>query len=172
MQHSFWIKSHKVGPNIYFIIYTYIQHYTVIWRSMNVNLHCMVHTMIIILHCKFLYFYTIYKVSHNKVKRRESLSPLHTPPLRPFHVRTQTISRSSKSKPQHIHACFIFLSRYIQWRSLYLKRKHDTYIGLQNPLITVTFTFCGYYTVMGSPYNSVFSQDMTSWPVKRSMWHL
>ena len=43
------------------------------------RLHCMVPTMIFILHCEFLYFYTIYKVSHNKEKRRASLSPSHTP---------------------------------------------------------------------------------------------
>ena len=79
----------KVWPNNYFRISTYIQHYKVIWRSMNVNLHCMVPTMIFIPHCEFLYFYTIYKVSHNKEKRRASLSPSHTPPLRPFHVCTQ-----------------------------------------------------------------------------------
>ena len=112
----------KVWPKIYFRISTYIQHYKVIWRSMNINLHCMVPIMIFISHCEFLCFYTIYRVSYNKEKRRASLSPSHTPPLR----------------PQHIHACFIFLSRYIQWRSLYLERKHNTYIGLQNPLITVT----------------------------------
>ena len=34
------------------------------------------------------------------------------------------------------------------------------------------FMFSGYYTVTGSPYNSVFAHDMTSWPVKCSMWHL
>ena len=52
--------------------------------------------MIFIPHCEFVYFYTIYKVSHNKEKRRASRI---TPPLRPFQVRTQTISGSSKSKP-------------------------------------------------------------------------
>ena len=66
---------------------------------MKVNLHCMAHPMIFIPHCEFLYFYTIYKVSHNKEKCKASLSQSHTPSLRPFHVRTQTISRSSKSKP-------------------------------------------------------------------------
>ena len=89
----------KVWPKNYFRVSTYIQHYKVIWRSMNIYLHCMVPTMIFIPHYDFLYFYTIYKVSHNKEKRRASLSSSHTPPLRPFHVRTQTISRSSKSKP-------------------------------------------------------------------------
>ena len=38
----------KVWPKNYFRISTYIQHYNVIWRSMNVNLHCMVPTMIFI----------------------------------------------------------------------------------------------------------------------------
>ena len=102
---------------------------------MNVNLHCMVPTMIFILHCEFLYFYTIYKVSHNKEKWRASLSPSHTPhlrpPLRPFHVHTQTISRSSKSKPP-AHSRMFHLSlaiytvtiivfgakaRYVHWTS-------------------------------------------------------
>ena len=87
--------------------------------------------MIFILHCEFLYFYTIYKVSHNKEKQRASLSPSHTPPLRPFHVRTQTISRSSKSKPP-AHSRMFHLSlaiytvtiivfeakaRYVHWTS-------------------------------------------------------
>ena len=87
--------------------------------------------MIFFPHCEFLYFYTIYKVSHNKEKRRASLSPSHTPPLRPFHVRTQTISRSSKSKPR-AHSRMFHLSlviytmtiivfeakaRYIHWTS-------------------------------------------------------
>ena len=42
------------------------------WRSTNANLHCMVPTMIFIPNCEFVYFYTIYKVSHNKEKRRAS----------------------------------------------------------------------------------------------------
>ena len=80
----------KVWPKNYFRVSTYIQHYKVIWRSTNANLHCMVPTMIFIPHCEFVYFYTIYKVSHNKEKRRASLSPSHTTPLiRPFHVCTQ-----------------------------------------------------------------------------------
>ena len=79
----------KVWPKNYFRVSTYIQHYKVIWRSTNANLHCMVPTMIFIPHCEFVYFYTIYKVSHNKEKRRASLSPSHTPPVRPFHVCTQ-----------------------------------------------------------------------------------
>ena len=66
---------------------------------MNANLHCMVPTMIFIPHFEFVYFYTIYKVSHNKEKQRASLTPSHTPPLCPFHVRTQIISRSSKCMP-------------------------------------------------------------------------
>ena len=79
----------KVWPKNYFRVSTYIQHYKVIWRSTNANLHCMVPTMIFIPHCEFVYFYTIYKVSHNKEKRRASLSPSHTPLVRPFHVCTQ-----------------------------------------------------------------------------------
>ena len=79
----------------------------------EVNLHCMVPTMIFIPHCEFVYFYTIYKVSHNKEKRRASLSPSHSPPLCPFHVRTQTISRSSKSKPPaHSHMFHLSLALY------------------------------------------------------------
>ena len=98
---------------------------------MNVNLHCMVHPMIFIPHCEFFYFYTIYKVSHNKEKRRASLSPSHTPPLRPFHVCTQTISRSSKSMPPAHSRMFHFSlaiytmmiivfgakARYVHWTS-------------------------------------------------------
>ena len=48
------------------------------------RLHCMVPTMIFIPHCEFVYFYTIYKVSHNKEKWRASLSPSHTPLYTPF----------------------------------------------------------------------------------------
>ena len=128
----------KVWPKNYFRVSTYIQHYKVIWRSTNANLHCMVPTMIFIPHCEFVYFYTIYKVSHNKEKRRASLSIAYPPctPLSRMH--TKLSPGPLKVSPQKIHACFIFLSRYMQWWSLYLKRKHDTYIGLQNPLITVT----------------------------------
>ena len=89
----------KVWPKNYFRVSTYIQHYNVISRSTNANLHCMVPTMIFIPHCEFVYFYTIYKVSHNKEKRRASLSPSHTPPYAPFTYAHKTISRSSKSKP-------------------------------------------------------------------------
>ena len=49
----------KVWPKNYFRVSTYIQHYKVIWRSTNANLHCMVPTMIFIPHCDFVYFYTI-----------------------------------------------------------------------------------------------------------------
>lgn len=49
----------KVWPKNYFRVSTYIQHYKVIWRSTNANLHCMVPTMIFIPHCEFVYFYTI-----------------------------------------------------------------------------------------------------------------
>ena len=74
------------------------------------------------------------------IKRNEEHLSLHRiPPLyAPFTYAHKLSPGPLKVSPQHIHACFIFLSRYIQWRSLYLKRKHDTYIGLQNPLITVT----------------------------------
>ena len=92
------------------------------------RLHCMVPPMIFIPHYEFLYFYTIYKVIHNKEKRRASRI---TPPLRPFQVRTQTISGSSKSKPP-AHSCMFHLSlaiytvtiilfgvkaRYVHWTS-------------------------------------------------------
>ena len=65
ISHTTFILN-KVWPKNYFRISTYMEHYKVIWRSMNVNLHCMVPTMIFIPHYEFLYFYTIYKVSHNK----------------------------------------------------------------------------------------------------------
>ena len=72
--HLFTFISHttfllnKVWPKNYFRVSTYIQHYKVIWRSMNANFDCMVPTMIFIPHREFVYFYTIYKVSHNKDK--------------------------------------------------------------------------------------------------------
>ena len=130
----------KVWPKNYFRVSTYIQHYKVIWRSTNANLHCMVPTMIFIPHCEFVYFYTIYKVSHNKEKWRASLSIAYPPPpCTPLsRMHTKLSPGPLKVSPQKIHACFIFLSWYMQWRSLYLKQKHNTYIGLQNPLITVT----------------------------------
>ena len=129
----------KVWPKKYFRVSTYIQHYKVIWRSTNANLHCMVPTMIFILHCEFVYFYTIYKARHNKEKQRASLSLHRIHPLYAPFTYTQKLSPGPlKVSPQKIHTCFIFLSRYMQWRSLYLKWKHDTYIGLHNPLITVT----------------------------------
>ena len=126
------------------------------------RLHFMVPTMIFIPHCEFVYFYTIYKVSHNKEKTK-SISLHRIPPLYAPSTYAHKLSPGPlKVSPQHIHACCIFLSRYIQGRSLYLKRKHDTYIGLQNPLITVTIYVLWLYTVTGSPYNSVFAQDTTS----------
>ena len=121
----------KVWPKNYFRVSTYIQHYKVIWRSTNANLHCMVPTMIFIPHCEFVYFYTIYKVSHNKEKRRASLSPSHTPLYAPFTYAHKTISRSSKSKPPEnsrmfhlslaIYAMTIIVfeakARYVHWTS-------------------------------------------------------
>ena len=128
----------KVWPKNYFRVSTYIQHYKVIWRSTNANLHCMVPTMIFIPHCEFVYFYTIYKVVIIK-RNEENLSLHRIPPCTPLsHMHTELSPGPLKVSPQKIHACFIFLSRYMQWRPLYLKRKHDTYSGLQNPLITVT----------------------------------
>ena len=135
--HLFTFISHttfllnKVWPKNYFRVSTYIQHYKVIWRSTNANLHCMVPTMIFIPHCEFVYFYTIYKVSHNKEKRRASLSPSHTPLYAPFTYAHKTISRSSKSKPPEnsrmfhlslaIYAMTIIVfeakARYIHWTS-------------------------------------------------------
>ena len=121
----------KVWPKNYFRVSTYIQHYKVIWRSTNANLHCMVPTMIFIPHCEFVYFYTIYKVSHNKEKRRASLSPSHTPLYAPFTYAHKTISRSSKSKPPEnsrmfhlslaIYTVTIIVfeakARYVHWTS-------------------------------------------------------
>ena len=57
ISHTIFLLN-KVWPKNYFRISTYIQHYKVIWRSMNVNLHCMVPPMIFIAHCEFLYIYT------------------------------------------------------------------------------------------------------------------
>ena len=105
----------KVWPKNYFRVSTYIQHYKVIWRSTNANLHCMVPTMIFIPHCEFVYFYTIYKVSYNKEKRRASLSLHHIPPCTPLSRMHAKLSPGPlKVSPQKIHACFIFLSRYMQ----------------------------------------------------------
>ena len=121
----------KVWSKNYFRVSTYIQHYKVIWRSTSANLHCMVPTMIFIPHCEFVYFYTIYKVSHNKEKRRASLSPSHTPLYAHFTYARKTISRSSKSKPPEnsrvfhlslaIYAMTIIVfeakARYVHWTS-------------------------------------------------------
>ena len=128
----------KVWPKNYFRVSTYIQHYKVIWRSTNANLHCMVPTMIFIPHCEFVYFYTIYKVSHNKEKRRASLSPSHTPLYAPFTYAHKTISRSSKSKPPENSRMFHLSLAIYTVTIIVFGGKHDTYIGLQNPLITVT----------------------------------
>ena len=49
----------KVWPKNYFRVSTYIQHYKVIWRSTNANLHCIVPTMIFIPHCEFVFLYYI-----------------------------------------------------------------------------------------------------------------
>ena len=77
------------------------------------RLHCMVPTMIFIPHCEFVYFYNIYKVSHNKEKK-EHLSLHRTHPLyAPFTYAHKLSPGPLKVSPQHIDACFIFLSRYI-----------------------------------------------------------
>ena len=128
----------KVWPKNYFRVSTYIQHYKVIWRSTNANLHCMVPTMIFIPHCEFVYFYTIYKVSHNKEKRRASLSPSHTPPVRPFTYAHKTISRSSKSKPPENSRMFHLSLAIYAMTIIVFEAKARYVIGLQNPLITVT----------------------------------
>ena len=65
------------------------------------RLHCMVPTMIFIPHCEFLYFYTIYKVSHNKEKQRASLSPSHTPLYAPFTYAHKLSPGPLKVSPQH-----------------------------------------------------------------------
>ena len=119
----------KVWPKKYFRISTYIQHYKVIWRSMNAciawcpqwYLFRTVNLYIFILYIKLVI-----------IKRNEEHLSLHRiPPLRPFHVRTQTISRSSKIKPP-AHSRMFHLSlaiytvviivfgakaRYVHWTS-------------------------------------------------------
>ena len=118
---------------IYFIKSTSIQYCKVIWST---KVNCMVHPMIFIPHCECLYFYTMKLVI---IKRNEEHLFLPIAPfLRLFHVRTQTISRPSKSMPRHIHTCSISLAWFIHRRSLYLKRKHDTITRLHNTLTTVT----------------------------------
>ena len=108
----------KVWPKNYFRVSTYIQHYKVIWRSTNANLHCMVPTMIFIPHCEFVYFYTIYKVSHNKEKRRASLSLHRIPPCTPLsRMHTKLSPGPLKVSPQKIHIVFEAKARYVHWTS-------------------------------------------------------
>ena len=86
-----------------------------------------------------LYIFILYTKLVIIKRNEEHLSLHHIPPLyAPFMYAHKLSPGPLKVSLQKIHACFIFLSQYMQWRSLYLKRKHDTYIGLQNPLITVT----------------------------------
>ena len=78
-----------------------------------------------------LYIFILY-IKLVIIKRNEEhLSPSHTPPLRPFQVRTQTISRSSKSKPlahsRMFHLSLVIYTvtiivfeakaRYVHWTS-------------------------------------------------------
>ena len=153
----------KVWPKNYFRVSTYIQHYKVIWRSTNANLHCMVPTMIFIPHCEFVYFYTIYKVSHNKEKRRASLSPSHNPMYAPFTYAHKTISRSSKSKPPENSRMFhLSLAIYAMTIIVFEAKSTIRTLDLRIHSLRSPFTFSGYYAVTGSRYNSVFAHDMTS----------
>ena len=78
----------KVWPKNYFRVSTYIQHYKVIWRSTNTNLHCMVPIMIFIPHCEFVYFILYIKLVI--IKRNEEHLSLHRiPPSTPL-SRTHT----------------------------------------------------------------------------------
>ena len=78
----------KVWPKNYFRVSTYIQHYKVIWRSTNANLHCMVPTMIFIPHYEFVYFILYIKLVI--IKRKEEHLSLHRkPPSTPL-SRTHT----------------------------------------------------------------------------------
>ena len=164
--------SNKVWPKNYFRVSTYIRHY---------KLYGGVRTLICIAWCPQWYLFRTVNfyifILYTKlviIKRNEEHISLHRiPPCTPLSCMHTKLSLGPlKVSPQKIHACFIFLSRYMQWRSLYLKRKHDTYIGLRINSLRSPFTFSGYYAVTGSPYNSVFAHDMTSWPVKRSTCHL
>ena len=111
----------KVWPKNYFRVSTYIQHYKVIWRSTNANLHCMVPTMIFIPHCEFNIFILYTKLVIIK-RNQEHLSLHRIPPCTPLsRMHTKLSPGPLKVSPQKIHACFIFLSRYMQLRSLYLK---------------------------------------------------
>ena len=97
---------------------------------MNVNLHCMVPTMIFIRTVN-LYIFILY-IKLVIIKRNEEHLSLHRiPPSTPFHVRTQTISRSSKSKPpahsRMFHLCLMIYTvtiivfeekaLYVHWTS-------------------------------------------------------
>ena len=104
----------KVWPKYYFRVSTYIQHYKVIWRSTNANLHCIVPAMIFIPHCEFVYFILYTKLVI--IKRNEEHISLHRiPPCTPLSCMHTKLSLGPlKVSPQKIHACFIFLSRYMQ----------------------------------------------------------
>ena len=89
----------KVWPKNCFRISTYIQHYKVIWRSMNACIAWCPQWYIF--RTMNLYILILY-IKVVIIKRNEEHLSLHRippPPVRPFHVCTQTISRSSRSKP-------------------------------------------------------------------------
>ena len=127
IQHSFWIKCGQKIILEFLHIYNITKLYGGVW------------TLICIAWCPQwylfrtvnLYIFILY-IKLVIIKRNEEhLSPHRIHPLNAPFTYTHKLSLGPlKVSPQHIHACFIFLSRYIQWRSLYLKRKHDTYIGL------------------------------------------
>ena len=103
----------KVWPTKYFRISTYIQHYKVIWRSMNACIAWCPQSYLF--RTMNLYIFILYIKLVIIKRNKEHLSPHRIHPLyAPFMYAHKLYPRPLKVRPQHIHACFIFLSRYIQ----------------------------------------------------------
>ena len=116
----------------------------------------------------FILYIKLVRIKRNEVHLSAHHTPLYT-----------TFTYSQKLSLGHLKVCpntskhvssfshDIYNDDHCIWSESMIRTLDFKIHSLRSP-----FTFCGYYTFTGSPYNSVFAQDTTSWPVKRSMWHL
>jgi hypothetical protein len=116
--------------------------------KLYMKVNCMVHPIIFVPHCECLYL-LLKSQSRERETKGISLfvSTAHPLSLHHFHVRTQTISRPSKSMPlTHSRVTvtvFQVKALYGHWTSEYAHYGHRIHS-------------CGDHTVPSSPYVSVF----------------
>ena len=128
---------------------------------MNVNLHCMVPQRYLFRTVNYIFILYIKLVIIKRNKEHLSLHRIH-----PLYAPFMYTHKLSPSPLQVRPNTFTHVSSFS--RDIY---NDDHCIWSESTIRTLdfrihslwsAFTFCGYYTVTGSPYNFVFSQDTTS----------